>query len=86
MRVHFNIYTLFYSVLNLSNTKFDDDNNTKKSSSKELVTCIEDSKTLLLPKNDFNSQLKPLGDINIKIEDIIPCMYSKSVLICFLFN
>lgn len=72
--------------MNLSDTKFDSNNIIKNSSSQESLLCIEDSKTLLLPKNDLNSQLKPLGDITIEIENIIPCMYSKSVLTTYILN
>lgn len=40
-------------------------------SSEELLLNIEDSKTYNQLKSD-NCQLKPLGDITITLEDIIP--------------
>lgn len=48
----------------------------KNDLSNELLLDIEDPKINEQQKND-DSQLKPLGDIIIQLEDIIPCMFIK---------
>lgn len=70
-------HLLFYRTLKLFDTEFNLDNS-KINGSSEAFT--EDSKTFSLPKSD-NSQLKPLGDITITVNDIIPRMNSKIFII-----
>jgi len=65
---------LFYRTLNLSDAEFNLDIINKNGLSEESLD-IKDSKSFLQPKND-RFQLKPLGDITIQIDDIVPCVYS----------
>ncbi|XP_025417614.1 ADP-ribosylation factor-binding protein GGA1 isoform X2 [Sipha flava] len=58
-------------ILNLTDTRFKTDSIEENNLSEKIMLISEDSKTLL-PSTNYNSQLKPLGDINIKLEDIIP--------------
>lgn len=55
----------------------------KSSLSEESLLVTEESKTFLQQKND-NYELKPLGDITLKLEDIVPCMYSNTIFIYIL--
>jgi len=57
----------------MTETELSSDNIKKNGLSDEPVLGTHDS-ILLEPKN-YSLQIKPLGDINIKLEDIIPCMY-----------
>lgn len=59
---------MFSRILNLT------DNIEENNLSEKIMLTSEDSKTLL-PSTNCSSQLKSLGDINIKLEDIIPGMY-----------
>lgn len=52
----------------------------KKNSLFEESLGIENLKSFLELKND-SYLLKPLGDITIEIDDIVPCMYSTIALI-----
>lgn len=63
----------------MNDNEFDSDNAKKISLSDESLLDTDDSKTVLQPIND-NSQLKPLGDITIELEDIVPSKYSKVIL------
>ncbi|VVC33641.1 Hypothetical protein CINCED_3A021531 [Cinara cedri] len=58
-------------TLSLDEEGFSSDNVKKKSLSEESPLDTDDSKTILQPLND-NSLLKPLGEITIKLEDIVP--------------
>lgn len=61
-------------MLSLPNTEFD--SKTSNGLSKEgSLLDKEETKTISQPKSE-KSQIKPLGDISIKLEDIVPCMYS----------
>lgn len=60
-------------MLNTQDTKCIEDNFKTNGLSEESLETV-DSKIYLLPKTN-NFQVKPLGDITIKIEDIVPCMY-----------
>lgn len=60
-------------MLNSQNTECIEDNFKTNGLSEESLETV-DSKLCLLSKT-CNLQLKPLGDITIKIEDIVPCMY-----------
>jgi hypothetical protein len=62
---------MFFRILNLTDTRFKTDSIEENNLSEKIMLISEDSKTLL-PSTNYNSQLKPLGDINIKLEDIIP--------------
>lgn len=64
---------LFYRPLNLTDSGFNSDHIKKKSLSEESLLGT-DSIILEQPKN-YSLPIKPLGDINVKLEDIIPCMY-----------
>lgn len=64
---------MFCRILNLADIEFKMDNIEENGLSEKIMLITEDPKTLL-PSN-HNSELKPLGDINIKIEDIISCKY-----------
>lgn len=68
-------------TLNLSDAEFNLDIINKNGLSEESLD-LDDSKSFLQPKND-SFQLKPLGDITIKIDDIIPCPNS---IVVSLFN
>lgn len=62
----------------MDDNEFDSDNVKKKNLSEESLLDTDDSKTVLQPIND-NSQLKPLGDITIELEDIVPSKYSMVI-------
>lgn len=68
------MFILYNRISNLSDTEFDFNTIKKNGLSEDSLLSIEDPKTHLQYKND-NTNLKPLGDITIKLEDIIPCMY-----------
>lgn len=63
-------------VFDLTNTEFKM-NNSEENGLLEKIMLNTDDSNAFLPSTNNNSQLKPLGDINIKLEDIIPCMYFK---------
>lgn len=56
---------------NLIDTELSSDNIEKNGISKDSLLGTQDS-IVSEPKN-YNFEIKPLGDINIKLEDIIPC-------------
>jgi len=72
--IHLYNCKLFCRTLNLSDSEFNLNIINKNGLSEESLN-IEDSKSFLQPKND-SFQLKPLGDITIQIDDIVPCVYS----------
>lgn len=72
--------TLFYRTLNVIDEEFNLNKTQNNNLPEELLLNIEDSKPCNQLKSD-NCQLKPLGDITITLEDIIPRMYSIIYLI-----
>jgi len=66
-------FLLFYRPFNLTDAELSSDNIKQNSLSDEPLLGTHDS-ILFEPKN-YSLQIKPLGDINIKLEDIIPCAY-----------
>uniref|UniRef100_A0A2S2NAK1 ADP-ribosylation factor-binding protein GGA1 n=1 Tax=Schizaphis graminum TaxID=13262 RepID=A0A2S2NAK1_SCHGA len=58
--------------VNLKDTEFNSDIIKKNGLSDEPLFGTQDSIIFEQPKN-YSIQIKPLGDINIKLEDIIPC-------------
>lgn len=57
----------------MTDTELGSDKIKKNGLSDEPLLGTHDS-ILFEPKN-YSLQIKPLGDINIKLEDIIPCAY-----------
>lgn len=64
---------LFYRPFNLTDAELSSDNIKKSSLSDEPLIGTHDS--ILFEQKNYSLQIKPLGDINIKLEDIIPCAY-----------
>lgn len=62
--------------MNIPDVLLESDNSKENCVSEKSFLDTEDSKVSIQPEN-YNSQLKPLGDITIELEDIIPCMYFK---------
>lgn len=79
-----NVHTLFYRTSNPSNTDLDLNNIKKNGLPNESLLCIDNSKTQLLPTNFNSFQIRPLVDLTIKLEDIVPSMYRHSVFKFFL--
>lgn len=69
-----NVYILFYRTLHLPDTEFNSTNIKNNDLSENSLLVTEESKAFLQQKND-NYELKPLGDITLKLEDIVPCTY-----------
>jgi len=72
---------LFYRPFNLTDPELSSDNIKNNGLSEEPLLDTQDS-ILFEPKN-YSFQIKPLGDINIKLEDIIPCLCKYLTLYIF---
>jgi len=58
----------------LADTEFNSDDIKKNGQPEESLLGTQNSITFEQPKN-YSLQILPLGDINMKLEDIIPCTY-----------
>jgi len=57
----------------LTNPELSSDNIKNNGLSEEPLLGAQDS--ILFEPKKYSLQIKPLGDINIELEDIIPCAY-----------
>lgn len=66
----------------MTETEFNSDIIKKNGLSHDPLFGTQDS-IIFEQSNNHSLQIKPLGDINIKLEDIIPCMYKNCIYLNF---
>lgn len=71
---YLNVRTLLYRTSNLSNVELDLISVKNNGSSNESLLSMDNSKTQLLSPTNYDSHLRPLVDITVKLEDIVPSM------------